>query len=95
MDALKRRIARFGILGGVFTFLGGLGAFGVCHTICQTLVVLLAAIGITVIGMPFAFLAEPWFVVVSFAVGGVFLLAALVVWLRHRGMKGGDEDEIK
>lgn len=88
MDALKKRIAKFGVLGGVFTALGGLGAFGVCHTICQTLVIILAAIGITAIGMPLAFLAETWFAAISFAVGGVFLLAALVVYLRHRRMKG-------
>lgn len=93
MDALKKRIAKFGVLGGVFTALGGLGAFGVCHTICQTIVIVLAAIGITVIGMPLAFLAEPWFIAISFVVGGSFLLAALVVYLRHRRMKGGEENE--
>lgn len=90
MDALKKRIAKFGVLGGIFTALGGLGAFGVCHTICQTIIIVLAAIGITVIGMPLAFLAEPWFIAISFAVGGVFLLAALAVFLRHRAMKGGE-----
>lgn len=95
MDALKKRIAKFGILGGVFTAIGGLGAFGVCHTICQTLIVVLAVVGITVIGMPFAFLAEPWFIVISFAVGGVFLLGALVMYLRHKRMKGGEQNEIK
>lgn len=87
MDALKKRIAKFGVLGGVFTALGGLGAFGVCHTICQTIVIILAAVGITIIGMPLAFLAESWFVALSFAVGGAFLLAALAMFLRHRGMK--------
>lgn len=95
MDALKKRIAKFGVLGGVFTALGGLGAFGVCHTICQTIIIILAAAGITIIGMPLAFLAEPWFIAVSFAVGGVFLLGALVVYLKHRVMKGGDKCEVK
>lgn len=95
MDALKKRIAKFGILGGVFTTLGGLGAFGVCHTICQTIIVVLAAIGITIIGMPLAFLAEPWFIAISLAVGGVFLLGALVMYLRHRKMKGGEQNEVK
>lgn len=93
MESIKKRMAKFGVLGGAFTTLGGLGAFGVCHTICQTLVIILAAIGITIIGMPLAFLAEPWFIVISFGVGGMFLLAALVVFLRHKRMKGGEEDE--
>lgn len=90
MDALKKRIAKFGVLGGVFTALGGLGAFGVCHTVCQTIVVILAAVGITIIGMPLAFLAEPWFMATSFVVGGAFLLAALVIFLRHKAMKVGE-----
>lgn len=88
MGTLKERFAKYGILGGLFTGVGGLGSFGVCHTICQAAIVVLAGVGITIIGMPFAFLAEPWFVILSFVVGGVFLVLALTIWLGHKKMTG-------
>ncbi len=89
MEPLKTKIAKRGLLGGIFLSLGGLGAFGVCHTICQGLVIVLAAIGITFIGMPLAFLQEPWFTVFSFFTGGIFILLAIFAYLKHKKMKQG------
>lgn len=84
MGALKEKITKYGLLGGVFSAIGGLGAFGVCHTICQVLIILLGAIGISVIGMPLAFLQEPRFVAISFGLGGIFFGGALLVYIRHK-----------
>ena len=87
MESLKTNIAKKGLLGGIFFSLGGLGAFGVCHTICQGLVIVLAAIGITFISMPLAFLQEPWFITASFTLGSIFILLAVFAYLKHRKMK--------
>lgn len=79
---LKKRILGFGIIGGFFTTLGGIGAFGVCHTICQGIIIALAALGITFIGMPLAFLADPKFIVFFFLVGFSFFGMAFYFWRR-------------
>lgn len=86
MGALRQRIGKYGLLGSLFVGLGGAGAFGVCHTICQIAIVALAAVGITVIGMPLAFLQEPWFVGLSFGIGGIFLALAYFAYKNHRKM---------
>ncbi|MEK7470866.1 MAG: hypothetical protein AAB622_02620 [Patescibacteria group bacterium] len=84
---MKEKINKYGILGGIFSGVGSLGAFGVCHTICQGIIIGLAAIGITIIGMPFAFLQEPWFMILSFGIGGIFLIMAFLTYTRHRKME--------
>lgn len=86
MGALRNRIKKYGLIGGLFAGLGGLGVFGVCHAICQTLIIGLAAVGITIIGMPLAFLQEPWFMAVSFGVGGIFIGLSIWMYLRHKKM---------
>ncbi len=45
-----------GIIGSFSSILGVAGLYNVCHTICQVLIAVLAIIGITVTGMPLAFL---------------------------------------
>lgn|GEM_PF-3532507 len=59
-----------GIFGGTS---GGLGAFGaahsVCHYTCQVIIGFLALAGISVAGMPFAFLLDPRLVALFSAVG--------------------------
>lgn len=59
-----------GIFGGTSS---GLGAFGaahsVCHYTCQAVIALLALAGISVAGMPLAFLLDPRLVVLFSAMG--------------------------
>lgn len=59
-----------GLFGGTS---GGLGAFGaahsVCHYTCQAIVALLALAGISLAGMPLAFLLDPRLVVLFSAMG--------------------------
>lgn len=51
---LKEKLA--GIAGSVSGIASVLGSWQVCHTICLAIVALLAVIGITIVGMPLAFL---------------------------------------
>ncbi|MGH8721500.1 MAG: hypothetical protein ACREU4_05925, partial [Burkholderiales bacterium] len=74
-----------GIFGGTS---GGLGAFGaahsVCHYTCQAVIGLLALAGISVAGMPFAFLLDPRLVALFSAVGLVSAgLGAAIQWRRR------------
>ncbi len=47
-----------GILGGLSSGLGFAGLHNVCHTLCQGIIISLAIFGITVVGMPLAFLQD-------------------------------------
>lgn len=84
IKGFKKRILGMGIIGGFFTTLGGIGAFGVCHTICQLIIIALAAVGITFIGMPLAFLADPKFIILFFIIGLFFFGAAIYFWRKRR-----------
>ncbi len=54
----KLKTKTTGIVGSVSSGLGIAGLHNVCHTICQGIVVFLAVFGITVVGMPLAFLQD-------------------------------------
>lgn len=67
---------------------GGLGAFGaahsVCHYTCQAIIALLALAGISVTGMPLAFLLDPRLVVLFSAIGlSSAALGAAFQWRMH------------
>ena len=61
---------------GVLSFLGG---YQVCHNVCMGIITLLAVLGITVVGMPLAFLTS---VAVPFWITAVILLfiSLLMYW---------------
>lgn len=66
---LKEKLA--GIAGSVSGIASVLGSWQVCHTVCLGIVALLAVIGITVVGMPLAFLTK---VAVPFWIAAFVLL---------------------
>ncbi len=83
---IKARVIALGAFGGVLGGVGALGAFGVCHSICVAAIGLLALFGITVIGMPFAFLQEPVFYIPFFVVGLASIAGSIYLYIKHRRM---------
>lgn len=75
---IKTRFLR--VFGGTSSGLGALGA--ACHYSCQAIVALLAIAGISVAGMPLAFLAEPRLVILFSALG--LASVAFGIWLHLR-----------
>lgn len=73
------------IFGGVS---GGLGTFGtlhnVCHYTCQVLVTGLGLVGLTLTGLPLAFLEDPKLVVLFGSLGVISLGGSLRVHFRSR-----------
>lgn len=75
-----------GLFGSGSAGVGALGAFGVCHSVCQAAIALLAVFGITLTGMPlFGFMqfAQRW----AWAFIGLGVLsigATIVLHLRMR-----------
>lgn len=57
-----------GVVGGISSALGIAGLYNVCHTICEVLIAALAVFGITVVGMPLAFLQK---YVIPFSIMGL------------------------
>jgi len=71
--------------GGVaVTGVGALGVFGLCHLACQAVIAALAVFGITVVGMPLAFLNKPQFYIPFLAVGVISLGLSGYLWYRMR-----------
>lgn len=81
---MRGRIATYGVIGGLFGGAGGVGLFGACHTVCQVTIGALAAVGITGIGMPFAFLDNPWIIAISWTVSGISVIGAIMYWRQYR-----------
>ena len=54
----KRKLFGIATTGAAATGVGAVGAFGLCHWACQTVIAILAVFGITVAGMPLAFNAD-------------------------------------
>ena len=77
---IKERI--IGITGSVSGVTSILGSWQVCHNICLGLIVLLGVIGITVIGMPLAFLTKVAipFWIVAFSL----LIVTVIIYLKKR-----------
>lgn len=82
------RIKALGVFGGAFAGLGAVGAFGVCHTLCQAVIAALAVFGITIIGMPLAFLQEPFFITLFTAIGAVSIGMSIYMYLKMKGKCG-------
>lgn len=79
-----------GIFGSMSSGLGIIGLHNVCHIVCEGLIAVLAIIGITIVGMPLAFLQDYSFL---FGLMGLFSASAAIlifVWtkLAHK-MKTG------
>lgn len=77
MKWVKERVS--GIVGSVSGGASLMGSWQVCHNVCLGLLVALSSIGITVVGMPLAFLTELslplWLLAVGlFAVTGIMYL---------------------
>ncbi len=86
-NKIKAKVTGLGAVGGIFGSIGALGAFGVCHTICQATIAFLATFGITVIGMPLAFLQEPIFYIPFAIIGVASLSGSVYLYIRHRKCK--------
>lgn len=86
-NKIKAKIIGFGAVGGIFTGVGALGAFGVCHSICQATIAFLAIFGITIIGMPLAFLQKPVFYIPFAAIGIASLSGSVYLYVKHKKCK--------
>ena len=73
-----------GVSGGLVTGVGAAGAFGTCHALCTAAIAGLAAVGITITGMPLMFLQNPLFYVPFSLLGIGLLVTSVVVWKRQR-----------
>ncbi|MBI4148010.1 hypothetical protein HY490_01845 [Candidatus Woesearchaeota archaeon] len=71
---LKERIV--GTAGSISGIAGILGSYQICHTVCLGIVALLGVLGVTIVGMPLAFLTN---LAVPFWMLAVFLLSITVV----------------
>lgn len=82
-----------GIIGGISSAIGIAGLYNVCHTICQVLIAALAIFGITVVGMPLAFLQK---YVIPFSIMGLLSSSigiGMFYWTKaHCGMKKTKKD---
>lgn len=85
----KTKTRFLGMFGGASSGIGAVGA--ACHYSCQAIVALLALAGISLAGMPLAFLADPRLVVAFSAVG---LASVAVGVLLHRRMRSGFDRKI-
>ncbi|MBI4450796.1 hypothetical protein HY642_02365 [Candidatus Woesearchaeota archaeon] len=86
LHAVKDRVVSW--FGGITGFFAALGsAPATCHTLCMSFIALLAVIGITVTGMPFAFITE--YNIVFWSVGATFLGLGWLLWWKHRGCMSG------
>jgi len=86
-NRIKAKVAALATLGSAFIGIGALGAFGVCHTICEVAIAALAVFGITVIGMPFAFLQDPKFYVPFLVVGVASIAGSVYLYIHNRRCK--------
>ncbi len=82
------KIKALGVFGGAFAGLGALGAFGACHTLCQIAIAFLAIFGITVIGMPLAFLQEPIFIIIFTSIGVASIALSVRMYLKMKKQCG-------
>ena len=70
--------------GAAATGVGALGAFGLCHWICTAVIAALGIFGVTVTGMPLAFLNEPKYYLPFLVVGMLSLGASGYLFYRMR-----------
>ncbi|MGH8057788.1 MAG: hypothetical protein ACREOH_11220, partial [Candidatus Entotheonellia bacterium] len=80
---MRRRFTA--LFGGAF---GGLGTFGalhnVCHYTCQIVVAGLGVVGITLTGLPLAFLEDPKLIVLFGGMGAVSLGVSMTLHLKAK-----------
>lgn len=58
MKKIKNKATPLGIFGTASSSLGIVGLHNVCHVACEGLIAFLAILGITLVGMPLAFLQD-------------------------------------
>ncbi len=85
---LTAKLKALGAFGSAFVGLGALGAFGACHTLCQIAIAFLAIFGITVIGMPLAFLQEPIFIIIFTTIGIISITMSIYLYLKMKKQCG-------
>ncbi|MEM3127005.1 MAG: hypothetical protein QW331_02975 [Candidatus Woesearchaeota archaeon] len=78
---LKAKI--LAVLGVGAGGIGLAGAWGACHTICMAAIAALAAVGITVTGMPLAFAMDPKFYIPFLVVGIALIGASVYMWQKQ------------
>lgn len=77
---LKEKLV--GVSGSLSGITGFLGSYQVCHNVCLSVISILGALGVTVVGMPLLFLtkvAVPFWIAAS-----VLLFLTLVIYFRKR-----------
>ena len=79
-EVLKKTSKTAGIASSVSGSASFLGGYQVCHQVCMGLIGLLSLVGITIVGMPLAFLLP--YAVPFWIIGFVLFLITLVLFVR-------------
>jgi len=86
----KSRLSKESLLGYSGTVSGGasiLGSYTICHQVCLGLIALLSVVGITVVGMPLAFLSK--YTMFLWGLGAAMLgITALLFYFNHYCISG-------
>lgn len=70
------------VVGAGFAGLGAAGAFGLCHAACMAIIAGLAMVGITITGMPLAFLQDAYPIFIAIGLG--FIGLSVYLYFRHK-----------